>query len=200
LPPNASAVPLASIKTDFAAGHGCAPQASAPRHRLRRRMRRPLPGGGPGKDSRAMDAHAKRRRPATGCDAGCVAPFRAEARARIGGPWMRTSSIGAPPSAATPDASPPSGRRPGQGFAGHGWPRIRKADWSGPVSRVLSPLCGGAVIISLGPKLPRASSSLPGRWCGTGRPATLPEGSVLLPVWPCSEWGLPSQIGHPTCW
>jgi hypothetical protein len=23
---------------------------------------------------------------------------------------------------------------------------------------------------------------------------------ALLPVWPCSWWGLPSQVGHPTCW
>jgi len=22
----------------------------------------------------------------------------------------------------------------------------------------------------------------------------------LLPAWPCSRWGLPSQTGHPACW
>ena len=25
-------------------------------------------------------------------------------------------------------------------------------------------------------------------------------GPALLPVWPCSRWGLPSQAGHPACW
>ncbi len=24
--------------------------------------------------------------------------------------------------------------------------------------------------------------------------------SRLLPVWPCTRWGLPSQAGHPACW
>src|SRR5262249_45185962 len=32
------------------------------------------------------------------------------------------------------------------------------------------------------------------------RTGPLPTLSELLPVWPCSRWGLPSQAGRPTCW
>jgi len=42
------------------------------------------------------------------------------------------------------------------------------------------------------------SSSLPGSSAGPDRSA--PDESGLLPVWPCSRWGLPSQADHSTCW
>ena len=50
----------------------------------------------------------------------------------------------------------------------------------------------GAAAIHLGPRLPAASSSLPG---SIGR-AVLKR----FPIWPCSGWGLPSRSGHPNRW
>ncbi len=52
---------------------------------------------------------------------------------------------------------------------------------NGPVSRVLYPLTG-ATVISLGRRLPAASSDLP----GTGSDA----GHISSPIWSCSGWGL----------
>ena len=65
-------------------------------------------------------------------------------------------------------------------------------DRSGPVSRVLS-----RAAISLGRRLPAASSDLPGRVCEPDQLATVSRTSpyaVLLPV------GFAEQAGHPVCW
>lgn len=67
---------------------------------------------------------------------------------------------------------------------------MREEGRSGPVSRVLS-----RATISLGRRLPAASSNLPGSGGGPDRPA--PGNSRLLPVWFCSQWGLPCRCGHP---
>ena len=48
------------------------------------------------------------------------------------------------------------------------------------------------MIIPLGRKLPHASSDLPGSF----ERATL----MRSPIWSCSGWGLPSQLGRPSCW
>ena len=48
------------------------------------------------------------------------------------------------------------------------------------------------MIIPLGRELPHASSDLPGSF----ERATLRRS----PIWSCSGWGLPSQLGHPSCW
>ena len=47
------------------------------------------------------------------------------------------------------------------------------------------------VNIPLRRRLPVASSGLPG---SRGEPDQL-----MLPVWPCTGWGLPSQASHPAC-
>jgi hypothetical protein len=47
-------------------------------------------------------------------------------------------------------------------------------------------------IIPLGRQLLAASSSLPGSRNEPDR--------LMLPVWPCTGWGLPSQASHPACW
>ncbi len=54
--------------------------------------------------------------------------------------------------------------------------------------------------ISLGHRLPDASSDLPGSDHGSGKsvPRTEVQGSLL--IWPCSRWGLPSRTGHPARW
>lgn len=62
-----------------------------------------------------------------------------------------------------------------------------RRDSSQPVSRVLYPP-KRAVIISLGRRLPDASSNLPGTASGTGRP--------IVPAWFCSRWGLPGRLCH----
>ena len=67
---------------------------------------------------------------------------------------------------------------------------LNKQNRSGPVSRVLS-----RAIISLGRRLPAASSNLPGS--GNGSDRSVPAICRLLPVWSCSQWGLPCQCGHP---
>jgi len=46
--------------------------------------------------------------------------------------------------------------------------------------------------IPLGRRLPVVSSSLPGSRSEPDR--------LMLPVWPCTGWGLPSQASHPACW
>ena len=46
--------------------------------------------------------------------------------------------------------------------------------------------------IPLGRRLPVVSSSLPGSRREPDR--------LMLPVWPCTGWGLPSQASHPACW
>jgi len=73
---------------------------------------------------------------------------------------------------------------------------------SGPVSRVLS-----RAVISLGRRLPAASSDLPEGQTGRTSPrrrqvvAKTPRRAAALPsAWSCSGWGLPSQAGHPACW
>ncbi len=63
---------------------------------------------------------------------------------------------------------------------------------SGPVSRVLS-----RAAISLGRRLPAASSDRPGSRYGPDKSAAR---RALLPAWSCTRWGLPSQNGHPICW
>jgi hypothetical protein len=67
----------------------------------------------------------------------------------------------------------------------------KKAGRSEPVSRVLS-----RAVISLGRRLPAASSNLPE---SDGEPdrLALAVNRQLLPVWSCSQWGLPCQTGHP---
>lgn len=52
--------------------------------------------------------------------------------------------------------------------------------------------------ISLGRRLPGASSSLPEGENGPDQSAAGSFGLPALPsVWPCSRWGLPCQPGHP---
>jgi len=51
---------------------------------------------------------------------------------------------------------------------------------------------GGPMVIPLGRRLPAVSSSLPGSRNEPDR--------LMLPVWPCTGWGLPSQASHPACW
>src|SRR5262245_63127813 len=46
--------------------------------------------------------------------------------------------------------------------------------------------------IPLGRRLLAVSSDLPG---SRNEPDQL-----MLPVWPCTGWGLPSQASHPACW
>ena len=80
-------------------------------------------------------------------------------------------------------------------FRKHSSSQIQKYR-SGPISRVLS-----WTIIYLRLRLLEVSSSLPGSANGTDRPVPeTPKRPELLPAWPCSRWGLPSQIGYPTCW
>ena len=62
---------------------------------------------------------------------------------------------------------------------------------SGPISRVLS-----WATISLGRRLPAASSSRPESGNGPNRPACS-LARTLLSAWPCSPWGLPCHSGHP---
>src|SRR5882724_5097576 len=47
-------------------------------------------------------------------------------------------------------------------------------------------------IIPLGRRLLAVSSSLPGSRNEPDR--------LMLPVWPCTGWGLPSQASRPACW
>ena len=75
--------------------------------------------------------------------------------------------------------------------------------WSGPVSRVLCRrLRAGDGHSSRTPvarrleRPTRKSGNGPDRFVTRVRKRT----SRLLPVWPCTRWGLPSQVGHPTCW
>ncbi len=70
-----------------------------------------------------------------------------------------------------------------------------EGDRSGPVSRVLS-----RAAISLGRRLPAASTRPTRKSNGPGRPVAASDDAAVLPAWSCSRWGLPSQIGHPTCW
>ncbi len=63
-----------------------------------------------------------------------------------------------------------------------------------PISRVLS-----WAVISLGRRLPAASSGPPGARTGRaapcrGRDRPCPH---VAPAWPCSRWGLPGRPGHP---
>jgi len=63
-----------------------------------------------------------------------------------------------------------------------------------PISRVLS-----WAVISLGRRLPAASSGPPGARTGRaapcrGNPCGCP---YVAPAWPCSRWGLPGRPGHP---
>ena len=48
------------------------------------------------------------------------------------------------------------------------------------------------MVIPLGRRLPAVSSSRPGS-------RSEPD-QLVLPVWPCTGWGLPSQASHPACW
>ncbi len=72
--------------------------------------------------------------------------------------------------------------------------------WSGPVSRVLCRCCAATAVIHLGRRLLGASSGPPGSRNGTDTLRSDGRGRRLLPVWPCTRWGFPSQAGHPTCW
>ena len=69
---------------------------------------------------------------------------------------------------------------------------VTQKSQSGPVSRVLS-----RAAISLGRRLPAASSDRPGSRYGPDESAAR---RAVLPAWSCSRWGLPSQAGHPICW
>ena len=55
-------------------------------------------------------------------------------------------------------------------------------------------------VISLGRWLPNASSDLPGSRYGSGQAARRAGARRCPLIWSCSQWGLPSQAGHPSCW
>ncbi len=63
-----------------------------------------------------------------------------------------------------------------------------------PISRVLS-----WAVISLGRRLPAASSGPPGARTGRAAPCGGRAGPCprVAPAWPCSRWGLPGRPGHP---
>src|SRR5207244_11675137 len=54
--------------------------------------------------------------------------------------------------------------------------------------------------ISLGRRLPDATSSLPERQMGPDQPSRRSCLRRGRSAWPCSGRGLPSQPGHPGCW
>jgi len=56
------------------------------------------------------------------------------------------------------------------------------------------------VTIPLGYRLPDTSCGLPGSHGGPDQTAAPTRCWCLLPAWPCTQWGLPSQTGHPACW
>ena len=108
-------------------------------------------------------------------------------------------------------------RRPGAGRRLSGYGRAAclaeqgettKGVRSGLVSRVLSPSCPVRGTTGDGHFSREPIARLlkqPTRKSITARTvraclAALRRPARLLPVWPCSRWGLPSQAGHPACW
>jgi len=125
--------------------------------------------------------------------------------AGVGGQRRQDAGAPTPPSerrAGTPAANV---RRWGTGSPAHPSVASRKTkERSGPVSRVLfrGPLQarGGdhfsRTQVARGLQQPTRKL----KRGGSPRVALALAGRRLLPAWPCSRWGFPSQAGHPTCW